>query len=66
MSLSTFVIQTEKGETIILDKQKCRMQVFPDVGHYPKLQITSLVDIVGLRDLLIDAYPLDVFVRTNP
>lgn len=63
MALSNVLsVQLGSSETAILDKQNHKLQIYDKSGNIPILKLYRIVDLVVLRDLLNDAYPVDMYV----
>lgn len=45
------------GELIIANKDLEKLMIYRDGAEHPTVKLTSLFDILALRDLLNDAYP---------
>lgn len=61
MKQHVYSVELGKGDTAILDKGRDVLQVYTRERTVPSLKLTSTFDIVALRDLLNDAYPLEVY-----
>ena len=52
-------------ETAIIDKKAHKLEVYKPETAFPELRVRGLFDILVLRDLILDAYPVSEYGRVR-
>ena len=52
-------------ETAIIDKKADKLEVYKKEAAFPDLRVRGLFDILALRDLINDAYPVSEYGRVR-
>lgn len=56
-----FSIYLKGGEVIVADRKKCRFMIYQPGHTLASFKLNSAFDIIALRDLLNDAFPVEVY-----
>lgn len=59
--LNAFCVNIKSGILIAVDKSKGTMLIYPAGANSPIFKFNSVFDIIAVRDLLNDAFPVEDF-----